>query len=308
MLFSLRLLPSERTGDGTGRLDVAGAVAITSALMIAVYAIVNGNQVGWLTVRTLGLLALSAVIGVIFLVIESRVSDPLVPLRLFRSRNVSTANVVGVFWAAAMFAWFFLSALYLQLVLHYSPLQVGLAFLPSNLIMGALSVAVSARLVMRFGIKPPLGAGLLIASVGLALFARAPVDGSFVSDVLPSMLLLGIGAGIAFNPVLLAAMSEVAPEESGLASGIVNTSFMMGGALGLAVLASIAASRTDTLTASGDSVEAALTGGYHAAFLVGALFALSAAVIGMTLLRSPQLTPASEHAQTPMDSAARRAA
>ena len=308
VLFSLRLLPSERTGDGKGRLDVAGAVAITSALMIAVYAIVNGNQVGWVTVRTLGLLALSALIGVIFLVIESRVSDPLVPLRLFRSRNVSTANVVGVFWAAAMFAWFFLSALYLQLVLHYSPLQVGLAFLPSNLIMGVLSVAVSARLVMRFGIKPPLGAGLLIASVGLALFARAPVDGSFVSDVLPSMLLLGIGAGIAFNPVLLAAMSEVAPEESGLASGIVNTSFMMGGALGLAVLASIAASRTDTLTASGESVEAALTGGYHAAFLVGALFALSAAVIGMTLLRSPQLTPASEPAQTPMDSAARRAA
>ncbi len=230
------------------------------------------------------------------------------PLRLFRSRNVSTANIVGVLWAAAMFAWFFLSALYLQLVLGYSPLQVGLAFLPSNLIMGALSVGVSARLVMRFGIKAPLGVGLLIASIGLALFARAPVDGSFVSDVLPSMLLLGIGAGIAFNPVLLAAMSEVAPEESGLASGIVNTSFMMGGALGLAVLASIAASRTDSLSAAGDSTRAALTGGYHVAFVVGALFAVAAAAIGTSLLRAPSPAPATEHDQAPMDSAARRAA
>ena len=178
--------------------------------------------------------------------------SPLVPLALFRLRNVATANVVGVLWAAAMFAWFFLSALYLQLVLGYSPLQVGLAFLPANLIMGAFSLGLSAKLVMRFGIKPPLAAGLAVAAVGLVLFARAPVDGSFVVDVLPSMLLLGLGAGIAFNPVLLAAMSDVAPEESGLASGVVNTSFMMGGALGLAVLASLAASRTDSLRAAGD--------------------------------------------------------
>jgi EmrB/QacA subfamily drug resistance transporter len=307
VLLSRRLLPG-RTQAGTGKLDVAGAITITVALMIAVYAIVNGNQVGWVTLRTLGLLAVSALIVALFLAVESRVSAPLVPLGLFRSRNVSTANVVGVLWAAAMFAWFFLSALYLQLVLHYSPLKVGLAFLPSNLIMGALSIGVSAKLVMRYGIKAPLGVGLLIASIGLALFARAPVDGSFVTDVLPSMLLLGVGAGIAFNPVLLAAMSEVAPEESGLASGIVNTSFMMGGALGLAVLASIAASRTDSLTASGEGRLAALTGGYHTAFIVGALFALGAAAVGTTLLRSPQGAPASEPDQTPMDSAARRAA
>ena len=153
---------------------------------------------------------------------------------------------MGVLWAASMFAWFFLSALYLQLVLGYSPLQVGLAFLPANVVMGILSVGVSAKLVMRFGIKPPLAAGLLLAGTGLALFARVPVDGNFAVDVLPAMLLLGIGAGIAFNPVLLAAMSDVAPEEAGLASGLVNTAFMMGGALGLAVLASLAASRTDT--------------------------------------------------------------
>ena len=184
--------------------------------------------------------------------IESRVHSPLVPLRLFRLRNVATANIVGVLWAAAMFAWFFLSALYLQLVLGYSPLQVGLAFLPANLIMAAFSIGLSAKLVMRFGLRAPLAFGLGLASVGLVLFARAPVDGNFAVDVLPAMLLLGFGAGIAFNPVLLAAMSDVAPEESGLASGVVNTAFMMGGALGLAVLASLAASRSDTLEAAGD--------------------------------------------------------
>ncbi len=166
------------------------------------------------------------------------------PLALFRLRNVATANVVGVLWAAAMFAWFFLSALYLQLVLGYSPLQVGLAFLPANLIMGAFSLGLSAKLVMRFGIRPPLRSGWLLAAAGLALFARAPVDGTSSSTCCPSMLLLGLGAGMAFNPLLLAAMSDVAPEESGLASGVVNTAFMMGGALGLAVLASLAASRT----------------------------------------------------------------
>jgi EmrB/QacA subfamily drug resistance transporter len=308
VLFSLRLLPGASANAAAGRLDVAGAITVTAALMLAVYAIVNGNQVGWITPRTLGLLAVSGAVLILFLVIESRVSAPLVPLRLFRSRNVSTANIVGVLWAAAMFAWFFLSALYLQLVLGYSPLKVGLAFLPANLIMGVLSVGVSAKLVMRFGIKPPLGIGLLIASIGLALFARAPVDGSFVTDVLPSMILLGIGAGIAFNPVLLAAMSDVAPEESGLASGIVNTSFMMGGALGLAVLASIAASRTDSLSATGHGELSALTGGYHAAFVVGALFAVGAAVIGTTFLRTGQPVAAPAADQTPMDSAARRAA
>jgi EmrB/QacA subfamily drug resistance transporter len=288
VLLSLRLLPGRRGEAGTGKLDVAGAVTVTSSLMLAVYAIVNGNQNGWGSVRTLGLLGAAAALLAVFLLIESRVSSPLMPLRVLRLRNVATANVVGVLWAASMFAWFFLSALYLQLVLGYSPLQVGLAFLPANVVMGILSVGVSAKLVMRFGIKPPLAAGLLIAGSGLALFARAPVDGSFAVDVLPAMMLLGFGAGIAFNPVLLAAMSDVAPEEAGLASGLVNTAFMMGGALGLAVLASLAASRTDTLTADGDSHLAALTGGYHAAFVVGAIFAVSAAATGVSLLRIAQ--------------------
>jgi MFS family permease len=186
-----------------------------------------------------------------------------------------------------MFAWFFLSALYLQLVLGYSPLKVGLGFLPGNLVMGFLSIAVSAKLVLRFGVRIPLAAGLVAAGLGLLLFARAPVDGSYIVDVLPGMILLGLGAGIAFNPVLFAAMSEVKPEESGLASGIVNTAFMMGGALGLAVLASIAAARTDSLRPDHGPV-AALLGGYHVAFLVGAVFAAAAVVVGTTLLRTGQ--------------------
>jgi EmrB/QacA subfamily drug resistance transporter len=285
VVLSLRLLPGERGAAVAARLDVAGAVTVTAALMLAVYAIVNGNEVGWGSVRTLGLLGAAAALMGAFLAIEARVPSPLVPLGLFRLRNLAVSNVVGVLWAAAMFAWFFLSALYLQLVLGYSPLQVGLAFLPGNLIMMALSLGVSAKLVMRYGIRAPLGVGLGVAAVGLALFARAPVDGNFLVDVLPSMLLLGAGAGIAFNPVLLAAMSDVEPSEAGLASGIVNTSFMMGGALGLAVLASLAASRTDSLAVSGDGPLVALTGGYHAAFLVGALFAAAAAAIGAALLR-----------------------
>jgi EmrB/QacA subfamily drug resistance transporter len=284
--LTLVLIPSARGQASVGRIDVAGAVTVTAALMLAVYAIVNGNEQGWTSPRTLGVLAASAGLMALFLAIESRISTPLVPLGLFRLRNVAISNVVGVLWAAAMFAWFFLSALYLQLVLGYSPLQVGLAFLPANLIMGFFSLGISAKLVMRFGIRAPLAAGLGLAAAGLLLFARAPVDGNFIVDVLPSMILLGLGAGMAFNPVLLAAMSDVEESQAGLASGVVHTSFMMGGALGLAVLASLAASRTDTLAASGDSPLAALTGGYHAAFLAGAAFALAAAVIGGTLLRA----------------------
>ena len=290
--LSRLVLPGGRGQSPAGRLDVAGAVTVTASLMLAVYAIVNGNEVGWTSARTLGLLALSALLLALFLVVEARVRAPLVPLGLFRLRNVATSNVVGVLWAAAMFAWFFLSALYLQLVLGYTPLEVGLAFLPANLIMAVFSLGLSAKLVMRFGIRVPLATGLFLASLGLLLFARAPVEGTFALDVLPSMILLGVGAGMAFNPVLLAAMSDVAPDEAGLASGVVNTSFMMGGALGLAVLASLAASRTDTLLASGEDQLTALTGGYNLAFFVGAIFALTAAVLGGALLRVA--TPASE--------------
>jgi EmrB/QacA subfamily drug resistance transporter len=279
------LLPNDnRMGEGA-RLDIAGAVTVTASLMLAVYAIVNGNETGWGSAQTIGLLTAAGVLLALFLAIEARVSAPLMPLGLFRLRNVSTANAVGVLMAGGMFGLFFLSALYLQLVLGYSPLEVGLGFLPATLIWGFSSIALSDRLVMRFGIKTPLVTGLLLFVVALLFFARAPADGSFAVDVLPGMILFGLGGGITFNPLLLAAMGDVAPTEAGLASGIVNTAFMMGGALGLAVLASLAASRTDTLAASGDGPLIALTGGYHAAFLVGALFAAVAAVLGALLLR-----------------------
>lgn len=282
----LRLLPAARGAAGGGRLDVAGALTVTASLMLAVYAVVNGNEAGWTSAQSLGLLGAAALLMALFLAIEARVAEPLMPLALFRLRNVATANVVGVLWAAGMFAWFFVSALYMQLVLGYDAMQVGLAFLPANLIMAAFSLGLSAKLVMRFGIRGPLATGLLMAALGLALFARAPVDGHFAADVLPGMLLLGLGAGIAFNPMLLAAMSDVEPGQSGLASGVVNTAFMMGGALGLAVLASLAAARTAALAAAGAAPVAALAGGYRATFLAGAVIAAVAAALAAALVRS----------------------
>jgi EmrB/QacA subfamily drug resistance transporter len=287
--LSVILLSNDR-GLATGRLDVAGAVSVTLSLMLAVYAIVNGNEVGWSSGQTIVQLGLAVALLGLFLWIEARVSSPLMPLGLFRLRNIAVSNVVGVLWAAAMFAWFFVSALYLQQVLGYTPMQVGLAFLPPNLIMGAFSLGLSAKMVMRFGIRGPMALGLSLAGAGLALFAFSPVDGSFMLHVLPGMLLLGLGAGMAFNPVLLAAMSDVAPSESGLASGVVNTSFMMGGSLGLAVLASLAAARTGELMTEGVDLPVALNGGYQVAFMIGALCAVVAAVLGAALLRPGQVS------------------
>ena len=269
-----RLVPGGRLDVASRRLDVAGAVTVTASLLLAVDAVINGNQAGWTSARTLGLLAASAGLFAAFLVIETRAAVPLMRLSLLRSRTLATANVVSVLWAAAMFAWFFLSALYLQLVLGYDALQVGLAFLPGNIVMAICSVSVSARLVVRFGNRPPMVTGLALAALGLLLLARAPVDGHFAVDVLPSMVLLGLGAGIAFNPVLMAAMGDVDAADAGLASGLVNTSFVMGGSLGLAVLASIAAGQ-----AQGHGA-AALLRGYHAAFVAGAVLAGLAAVVG----------------------------
>ena len=282
----LRLLPAARGAAGGGRLDVAGALTVTASLMLAVYAVVNGNEAGWTSAQSLGLLGAAALLMALFLAIEARVAEPLMPLALFRLRNVATANVVGVLWAAGMFAWFFVSALYMQLVLGYDAMQVGLAFLPANLIMAAFSLGLSAKLVMRFGIRAPLAVGLAMAALGLALFARAPVDGAFAADVLPGMLLLGLGAGVAFNPMLLAAMSDVEPSQSGLASGVVNTAFMMGGSLGLAVLASLAAMRSAGLTAAGASPVQALNGGYQVTFLAGAAIAALAALLSAVFLRT----------------------
>jgi EmrB/QacA subfamily drug resistance transporter len=297
--LTLVLLPADQGEASDARLDVAGAITVTVALMLAVYAIVNGNDEGWTSGRTLGLLGAAVVLMGAFLVIESRVKAPLVPLRLFKIRSLAASNVVGILWAAAMFAWFFLSALYMQLVLGYTPLEVGLTFLPSNLIMAGFSLGLSAKIVMRFGIRGPLAVGMALVAVGLALFARAPVDGSFAVDVLPAMLLLGLGAGLAFNPVLLAAMSEVDRSESGLASGVVNTAFMMGGALGLAVLASLAASRTSGLLDGGESTKAALVGGYQLAFMVGAVFAVAAAGLAAALLPASAEQPSADMEAAP---------
>jgi EmrB/QacA subfamily drug resistance transporter len=284
-VLSAYLCPTVQALSQERRLDVGGAITVTASLMLAVYAIVKGNEVGWTSAQTLGILGAAFALLLIFLAIEARHPAPLMPLGLFRHRNLSVANVVGILMAAAMFAMFFFSALYLQLVLDYSPLEVGLAFLPSTLVWGAASLLLSDRLVMRFGIKPPLVGGLVFFIGGLLLFARAPVDGTFAMDVLVPMLLFGLGGGITFNPLLLAAMGDVEPSDAGLASGIVNTAFMMGGALGLAVLAAIGTSRTDSLLASGKTEAEALTSGYHASFIVGALFAAVAAALAAALLR-----------------------
>jgi EmrB/QacA subfamily drug resistance transporter len=288
--FCLMLLPGGAGQRSEARLDLTGSILVTASLMLAVYAIVNGNEQGWTSGRTLGLLG-AAVVGLVsFLVVESRVEAPLMPLGLFKLRSVATSNIVGILWSAAMFAMFFLSALYLQLVLGYSPLEVGLAFLPANLIMGAFSLGLSAKIVMRYGTRTPLVIGMGLVALGLALFARAPVDASFAVDVLPSMVILGVGIGMAMNPLLLAAMSDVKPEEAGIASGVVNTSFMMGGALGLAVLASVAAART-----GGSTSPAALTDGYHAAFIVGTVFAVAAGAVAAFFMRPAPLTMPAEH-------------
>jgi EmrB/QacA subfamily drug resistance transporter len=244
----------------SGKLDAWGALTITLSLMLAVYGIVDGNQAGWTSPQTMSLIGGAVVLLTLFLWTELRVPAPLMPLGLFKVKTVAAANILGVFWAAAMFAWFFLSALYMQTVLGYEPMQIGLAFLPSNLIMAAFSIWLSAKMVMRFGIRMPIVVGMLLSAAGLGLFALWPKDASFMLHVMPGMLLLGIGCGMALNPVMLAAMQDVAPEESGLASGVVNTSFMMGGALGLAILASLSE-----------------RAGYHAAFALAALCALVAA-------------------------------
>jgi EmrB/QacA subfamily drug resistance transporter len=291
-MLCLYLLPQGRGHAAGEKLDVGGAVTITLAVMLAVYAIVDGNEAGWTSFQTLGLLGVAMALLAVFAIVERNTATPLMPLGLFRLRNLYTANIIAVLWAAAMFAWFFISALYMQLVLQYSALQVGLAFLPANLIMAVFSLGISARLVMRFGIKLPMAGGLLLGALGLVLFALAPVNGDFLLHVLPGMVLLGLGAGIAFNPMLLAAMSDVEPADSGLASGIVNTAFMLGGALGLAVLASLAARYTGDLAAKGVAPVVALNGGYQVAFAVSALFAVAAALLGAFWLRHLQQPPA----------------
>jgi EmrB/QacA subfamily drug resistance transporter len=284
-LFAVRLLAADR-GIGLNRgADVLGAVLIVAALMLGVYTIVEASNYGWGSAHTLGFGAPALALLVAFVIREGRAATPLMPLRIFRSANLSGANLIQALMVAGMFGMFFLGALYLQQVLGYDAIEVGLAFLPLTLIIGTLSLGFSARLNMRFGPRATLIPGLTLIAAGLALFSRVPVDASYVVDVLPVMVLLGTGAGLSFPSLMTLAMSGATPEDSGLASGLVNTTLQVGGALGLAVLATLATTRTESLVADGGSTAAALTSGYHLAFIVGAGLVAGAIAVAVSVLR-----------------------
>jgi EmrB/QacA subfamily drug resistance transporter len=278
-------------------VDALGAILMVSALMLGVYTIVGAGTQSRGAAQTLGLGVVATALLIAFVVRQARTPHPLVPLRIFRSRVVSSANLVQALMFAGMFGMFFPGALYLQRVLQYDALQVGLAFLPVAVAIGAMSVAFSARLIMRFGARETLLPGLVLIVVGLLLFTRVPVDADYVSGILPVMLLLGVGAGLSIPSLTTLAMSGVALNDSGLASGLVNTTQQVGGALGLAVIATLSTTRTDGLLADGASTASALTGGYHLAFGIGAGFVAAAAVLAVTLLRSEgSLTSEEGHA------------
>ena len=297
-LLALRLVEPDR-GIGLKRgADVPGAVLVTGALMLGVYTILEAGSRGWGSAHTLGFGAVSLALLAAFIVREARVANPLMPLRLFRSRNVAGANLIQALFVAGMFGMFFLGALYLQRVLGYGALEVGLAFLPVTVIIGTLSLGFSERLNMRFGPRATLLPALVLITAGLAYFARVPVDGSFVADILPVMVLLGAGAGLAFPSLMMLAMSGATPSDSGLASGLVNTTLQVGGAIGLAVLATLATTRTDNLLADGESMAAALTGGYHLAFWVGAGLVVAAIGVALSVLRPPP-TPVEQEPSEP---------
>src|SRR3954449_3519397 len=285
-LAAMRLLERDKGIGFGGGTDVPGAVLITSSLMLGVYTIVKpAAEQGWGSSTALLLGAGSLALLVAFVAWESRVRNPLVPLRLFRSRNVSGANVIQALMVAGMFGLFFLGSLYLEKVLGYDPLQIGLAFLPTTLIMGTLSFRYTEPLITRFGARRALLTGLVLVTLGLALFTQAPVNGSYVANVLPPLVLLGIGIGISFPSLMSIAMSGATRQDAGLASGLVNTTAQVGGALGLAVLATLSATRSDNLIAEGQSSAAALTSGYHLAFLIGAILLAAAFVVGITVLQ-----------------------
>ena len=283
-LFAQRLLErDEGIGLGEGA-DVPGAVLITSSLMLGVYTIVKpAADHGWAHSETIVLSAISLVLLIAFVVREATARNPLVPLRIFRSRNVAGANIVQPLSVAGMFGMFFLGSLYLERVLGYSALEIGLAFLPVTIVMGTMSIRYSEPLIMRFGAKTLLIPGLGLIAAGLVLFTRAPVDGSYVEHVLPVMILLGFGAGLSFPALMTLAMSGATKADAGLASGLVNTSAQVGGALGLAVLATLSSTRSDNLIDSGEAGASALTSGYHLAFWIGAALVVAAIAVAVTM-------------------------
>jgi MFS family permease len=216
---------------------------------------------------------------------QARAANPLIPLRIFRSRNVSGANIVQALMVAGLFGIFFLGSLYMQRVLGYDALEIGLAFLPVALLIGVLSLGFSARLNTRFGARATLLPGLALLVVGLVLFTQVPVDGEYLVDILPSMVLIGIGAGLSFPSLMTLAMSGATQSDSGLASGLVNTSLQVGGAFGLAVLATLSTTRSDNLIASGEPTASALTSGYHLAFVIAAGLVVAAVAVALTVLQ-----------------------
>jgi len=277
--------------------DLPGAVLLTGGLMLGVYTILQVSEQGWGSTQTLGLGAISIALVAAFVARQARIANPLMPLRLFHSRNVAGANVVIALLVVGMFGMFFLGALYLQRILGYSPLEVGLAFLPSTVVMGTMSLKLSGPLAMRYGPKAILLASLVSIGLGLLLFSLTPVDATYVTQVMPATIFIGIGAGLGFPSLMGLAMSGATPSDSGLASGLINTSVQVGGAIGLAVLATLASERTDVLRASGHSVDAALNGGFHLAYLIGAGLVGVAIVAALTVLRSGSPAAAGPHAE-----------
>ena len=281
--------------------DLPGAVLLTSGLMLGVYTILQVSEQGWGSTRTLGLGAVSIALVAAFVARQARIANPLMPLRLFHSRNVAGANVVIALLVVGMFGMFFLGALYLQRILGYDPLEVGLAFLPSTIVMGTMSLKLSGPLAMRYGPKAVLLVSLVSIGLGLLLFSLTPVDATYVTQVMPATILIGIGAGLGFPSLMGLAMSGATPSDSGLASGLINTSVQVGGAIGLAVLATLASERTDALRAGGHSVDAALNGGFHLAYLIGAGLVAAAIVAALTLLRSGSPAAAAHGPERPAD-------
>ena len=283
----VRRLLDRDPGIGFGQgADVPGAVLITSSLMLGVYTIVKpAADLGWGAGRTLGLGAGALALGALFIAREATARNPLIPLRIFRSRNVTGANLVQVLTVAGMFGMFFLGSLYLERILGYDALQIGLAFLPVTIVMGTLSVRYSEPLITRFGARTLLFPGLTLVTAGLVLFTQAPADGSYALHVLPVMILLGTGIGVCFPALMTIAMSGATKSDAGLASGLVNTSAQVGGALGLAVLATLSASRSDHLIEQGKSTAVALTSGYHLAFWIAAALVVAAIAVALLVVQ-----------------------
>ena len=288
-LLAMRYVAADRgTGLGDGA-DVVGAVLVTASLMLAVTTVVGPAAArGWVDARTLGVGSLSASLLVGFVVREATAANPLMPLRIFRSRNVSGANVVQALTVAGMFGMFFLGVLYVQTVLGFDALHTGLAFLPTSLVMGTLSVRYSARLIDRFGPRTVLFPGLALIAVGLALFARVPVDGGYLADVLPGTLLLGAGVGVSFPALMMLSMSGATASDAGLTSGLVNTTVQVGAALGLAVLATLSGDRTEALLARGVAAPVAATEGFQRGFAVAAMLVAVAVCVAVAVIRDPR--------------------